>query len=217
MLRRRTRATNTDNAAGPVEPAEPVADIVQRLTEKGYPTDIRLSNVVLTCDLDCLIDIRHIASVARNVEYSPKRWSGAIVRIREPKATGMIWKTGRMICLGARTLASARLAVRRLARVVRRCGFDARPRDLRVRNMVASVDARAVLRLEGIVRKHSNVARYEPELFAGLNYQLHRPKVTLVMFVNGKVIFTGAKSEWEIWKAWELLYPVCHGESLPRN
>jgi transcription initiation factor TFIID TATA-box-binding protein len=202
-------AENPVNAAGPVEPpAETVGDIVARLAEKGYPTDVRVSNVVLTCNLNCVLDVGHIASVARNVEYNTKRFSGAIMRIRSPRATAMFWGSGRLVCLGARCTTDARLAVRKIARAIQRLGYRVRPGDVGVQNMVASVDARALVRLEGIARAHFRVASYEPEIFAGLTYRIHSLRVSLVIFANGKIVFTGARSEEDIWKAWELLYPV---------
>ena len=35
--------------------------------------------------------------------------------------------------------------------------------------------------------------QYEPELFPGLVYRMHAPKVVLLIFVSGKIVLTGAK------------------------
>jgi len=200
--------------AGPVES---IADIAQQLAEKGTPSDIRLSNVVITCNVSCRLDLHLIAKLARNVEYNPKRWGAAVMRIRDPKATAMIWNSGKIVCLGCRTVADGQLACRKFARKLRALGFQAAPGDFAIQNMVASIDTKSVLRLEGIAYEHSAFASFEPEIFAGLTYRILSPRVTLVMFCNGKIIFTGAKTEQHIWEAWEKVYPVVLGESRPHN
>jgi transcription initiation factor TFIID TATA-box-binding protein len=200
--------SNPTDEAGPVTPPETVADIVARLTAQGYPTDVKVSNIVLTCNLNCMLDVSHIANNARNIEYNTKRFSGAIMRIRSPRATAMFWQSGKLVCVGARTMADARLAVRKVARVIQRLGFCVRPGEPSVQNMVASIATGACVHLEGIAAAHGRVASYEPEIFAGMTYRIHSLRVTLVIFTNGKVVFTGAKREEDIWRAWELVYPV---------
>ena len=40
---------------------------------------------------------------------------------------------------------------------------------------------------------HCCAAQYEPELFPGLIYRMHSPKIVLLIFVSGKIVLTGAK------------------------
>ena len=44
------------------------------------------------------------------------------------------------------------------------------------------------------VGKTSRKCHYEPELFPGLIYRIEEPKVVLLIFSNGKIVFAGAKS-----------------------
>ena len=48
--------------------------------------------------------------------------------------------------------------------------------------------------LDGISSEHDKFSQYEPELFPGLVYRLVDPKMVLLIFASGKVVFTGAKS-----------------------
>lgn len=77
--------------------------------------------------------------------------------------------------------------------------------------MVANCDVRFPVKLEALYNSsHKPYARYDPELFAGLIYTMRFPhgKVVLLVFVSGKVVFTGAKTREDINKAWENIYKV---------
>ena len=47
--------------------------------------------------------MKRIAVACRNAEYNPKRFPAVIVRIREPKATAMIFAKGKVVITGARS------------------------------------------------------------------------------------------------------------------
>lgn len=55
---------------------------------------------------------------------------------------------------------------------------------------------------------HGQFSSYEPELFPGLIYRMVKPRVVLLIFVNGKIVFTGAKSKNEIAESLENIYPI---------
>lgn len=63
--------------------------------------------------------------------------------------------------------------------------------DFKIQNIVGSIDVGFCLRLECFHTCHSQFSSYEPELFPGLIYRLHDPKVVLLIFVSGKVVITG--------------------------
>jgi len=59
-----------------------------------------------------------------------------------------------------------------------------------------------------LVHQHSQFATYEPELFPGLIYRLVEPRVVLLIFVSGKIVLTGAKTEKNMSDALTKMYPV---------
>ncbi|KAF2285328.1 hypothetical protein GH714_000044 [Hevea brasiliensis] len=71
-----------------------------------------IQNIVSTVDLDCVLDLNHIALHSRNSEYFPKRFSAVIMRIKDPKTTALIFASGKMVCTGAKTEAQSKLAAR---------------------------------------------------------------------------------------------------------
>ena len=192
------------NAPPSTQPSSSSLDLAR------HPSGIvpTLQNIVATVNLECKLDLKHIALHARNAEYNPKRFAAVIMRIRDPKTTALIFASGKMVVTGARSEELSRLAARKYARIVQKLGFGARFTDFRIQNIVASCDIRFPIRLEGLAYAHANYSSYEPELFPGLIYRMVKPKVVLLIFVSGKIVLTGAKVRDEIYQAFENIYPV---------
>ena len=80
--------------------------------------------------------------------------------------------------------------------------------NFKIENIVASANLAVELDLYGIAREVANV-EYEPEQFPGAILKLKDPKTSLLLFKNGKLICTGAKSEGDVErsinKAFELI------------
>ena len=122
-----------------------------------------------------------------------QRFAAAIMRIRNPKTTALIFASGKMVCTGAKTEALAREAARKYAKVIIKLGFPAQFKDFKIQNMVGSCDVKFPIRLEGLAWSHGHFAQYEPELFPGLIYRMQMPKIVLLIFVSGKIVLTGGK------------------------
>lgn len=69
--------------------------------------------------------------------------------------------------------------------------FQAKFLDFKIQNFIATADLRFPVRLEALQQAHGQFTSYEPELFPGLVYRMVRPRVVLLIFVNGKIVFTG--------------------------
>lgn len=63
--------------------------------------------------------------------------------------------------------------------------------DFKIQNCIATADLRFPIKLEALQQAHGQFSSYEPELFPGLVYRMVRPRVVLLIFVNGKIVFTG--------------------------
>lgn len=136
------------------------------------------------------------------------------MRIREPRTTSLIFASGRMVVTGAKSEEDSKLAARKFARIVQKLGFDAGFTDFKIQNIVSSCDVKFPIRLEGLASTHHNFASYEPELFPGLVYRMIQPKIVLLLFVNGKIVLTGAKVRQEIEQAFRIIYPVLRGSFI---
>ena len=168
-----------------------------------------IQNVVATANMMCTLDLKTITTKARNAEYNPRRFAAVIMRIREPKTTALIFSSGKMVVTGAKDETQARNAARKFTRIIQKIGYEeAKFSEFRIQNLVASVDVKFPIRLEGLAQKHYHFSSYEPEVFPGLIYRMLRPKVALLIFVSGKLVLTGAKHRDDINQAFKNIYPV---------
>ncbi len=67
----------------------------------------------------------------------------------------------------------------------------------RVENIVASTDLKVELDLYGLAKLSYDID-YEPEQFPGAILKIHEPKSALLLFKNGKIICTGARTEADV-------------------
>lgn len=101
-----------------------------------------IQNVISTVNLDCKLDLHQIVSLARNAEYNPKRFSSVIMRVRDPKATVLIFASGTMVCTGAKSERLSELAARKCAQSILKMGFSVKFRDFKIQNIVANCDVK---------------------------------------------------------------------------
>jgi transcription initiation factor TFIID TATA-box-binding protein len=162
-----------------------------------------------TANLGVRLDLKKIALKCRNTEFNPRRFGAVIMRLREPKATALIFASGKMCITGVKSTANAALATKRFAYIIERVGFKPQDHlDFKVQNMVGTTDVGFPIRLEGLVYAHSTYASFEPELFPGLIYRLVSLRVVFLIFVSGKIVITGAKTEQDLRQAFTKLKPV---------
>lgn len=170
---------------------------------------IRIQNMSSTANLGVRLDLKKIALKCRNTEFNPRRFGAVIMRLREPRATALLFASGKMVVTGVKSTHNATLAAKKFAYVVEKVGFEPQEfMDFKVQNIVGTADVGFPIRLEGLVYAHSAFASYEPELFPGLIYRLVSPRVVFLIFVSGKVVITGAKKESDLSSALTKLYPV---------
>ncbi|KAL0633782.1 TATA-binding protein (TBP) [Maublancomyces gigas] len=167
-----------------------------------------MQNVTATVNLKISLDLRTVALKARNAEYKPKRFPGVIIRIREPKATALVFRSGKMVIIGAKSEECVKLAARKFTRIIQKVGFQPKFADFKVRNVVATCVLGFNIRLEGLAMKHRQFAHYEPELFPGLIYRIADSSAVVLAFTTGKIVITGAKTRQAMYKIFDDIYPV---------
>ena len=156
-----------------------------------------------TVNLKCELDLRDIALKARNAEYNPKRFAAVIMRIREPKTTALIFKSGKMVCTGAKSEEESRKAARLFAKTIQKIGYEnVKFSDFTIQNIVGSCDLKFPIQIDTLYIDHAKFSQYEPEIFPGLIYRMFDPKVVLLIFASGKIVLTGAKKRSHIFDAY---------------
>ncbi|KAL7533382.1 hypothetical protein ACHAXR_005196 [Thalassiosira sp. AJA248-18] len=162
-----------------------------------------------TADLGVRLDLKQIALRCRNTEFNPRRFAAVIMRLREPRATALVFASGKLVITGTKSSHNSSLATKKIAYILERVGFQpASYINFKMQNIVGTVDVGFPIRLEGVAFGHPTFSSYEPELFPGLIYRLAQPRVVFLIFVSGKVVITGAKTEEQMVEGLKKVYPV---------
>uniref|UniRef100_A0A7S1NCN2 TATA box-binding protein-like 1 n=1 Tax=Eutreptiella gymnastica TaxID=73025 RepID=A0A7S1NCN2_9EUGL len=172
------------------------------LTEARHP-QVVLHNVVATFDTGTAVDPRTVALRYCNTEFHPRRAAQVIMRFREPaRATCLIWKSGKVVVLGTRTIQGAKAIARKCARILRHTYPAVQFKMYRVVNIVGSFKLPYPIQCEAM---HENLreshSKYDTEVFCALRYKSEDPAVKLFFFPNGHVGIVGAKDATDLERA----------------
>ncbi len=164
--------------------------------DKKAGLDYKIENVVATVVVEITekIDLNIIARKHADVEYNPERFPGLVMRILKPKATILIFSTGKMVVTGLRKANEAGQVVEKVLKNIRKAGIKVSNPEITIQNIVASGDLHTNidLNMAAIIMEY---AMYEPEVFPGLIYRMQDPKTVFLIFSTGKIVCTGAKKK----------------------
>ena len=182
----------------------------------------KISNVVSTADLGtnlnlktislCLLNCSCIKSESNNIRAIKKE-------LKYPKATVLIFKTGKINCFGAQNEESSRKAISIIAEKINFIGNNnVSLKNFRIVNIVATCKLNFGIKLsklnnylspikgKDIFGKYKSI--YEPDIFPGLVYYMNNPEITLLIFSGGIINFVGAKTRIEINNALNKIFPL---------
>ncbi len=168
-------------------------------TEVDY--GVRIENVVASGKLEQNLDLNLISGTVPGARYNPQRFPGLFFNLKKPKSLLLLFNSGRIISMGTKSARQAKRAIVKAVRELQSIGMvildDPK---IEIQNMVACADLKTKVDLEDLA---STLRRtiYEPENFPGLIYMMDEPKVTLLLFANGKIVCAGAKNEDQVHRA----------------
>jgi transcription initiation factor TFIID TATA-box-binding protein len=160
------------------------------MTEK-----IKIENVVASTDIKKIISLDKLLTILEDSEYEPEQFPGLVYRLTEPRVATLIFRSGKIICVGARSTAAAKVALRKTVKNIKKIGIRVNENAIKVKieNIVVSVSLGRDLNLDQLAFQLED-SEYEPEQFPGLVYRIYEPKVAFLLFSSGRVVCAGAKS-----------------------
>lgn len=175
--------------------------------------NIRIVNVVSTVSLECQLSLRELALKLQNSEYNPKRINALVIRIKKPKTAALVFSNGKMVVVGADNEDDSKQAAKIYAKNIKSLGYnDIKFKNFKIENVVASCDANFQIQLTKLSLKlkliNNKNCSYEPDIFPGLIYHMQDPKICLLIFKSGKLVFVGAKQRNDIYSAFEKIFPL---------
>ena len=77
------------------------------------------------------------------------------MKIRHPKATALIFASGKMVCTGTKNENDSKLAAKKFAATIKRMSFPVKFTQFKVQNIVASFDVGFEIELEKLQHDQS--------------------------------------------------------------
>ncbi|MHA1776642.1 MAG: TATA-box-binding protein [Promethearchaeia archaeon] len=155
---------------------------------------LRIENIVATIDIHILLDLTLLTQKFKDIE--PKdNFPGVITRFSKPKATLLIFSSGKIVVTGVRLESHLPIILEKTLKKLRKAGlvFNEEP-EFHIENMVGRADFGTKINLD-LSSISLESAIYEPEVFPGLIYKVSKPtKICFLIFSSGKVICTGANN-----------------------
>uniref|UniRef100_A0A915IS69 TATA box-binding protein-like 1 n=1 Tax=Romanomermis culicivorax TaxID=13658 RepID=A0A915IS69_ROMCU len=170
--------------------------------------DLQIRNVVAMFTCCCHVDLRKFATCSCHVIYERSR-GVAMKQLKNPRCYVKIWSSGKIILTGCHSETDAKVAARRIARLLQRTiGPQVKFANFRVTNIMATCKLPFPLRIESMAKRYPRESSYEPELNVGLLWRSIIPKATLRIYTTGSVTVTGATAESSVLEVMENLYPI---------
>ena len=175
---------------------------------------IDIVNVVASASVDQELDLIKITKKFPDTEYHPELFPGLVFRLKNPKTATLIFRTGKMVCTGAKSEELAVKAVRTVVQKLRKEGIKIKKDAVvTVQNIVSSINLRGKISLEKAARSLPR-SMYEPEQFPGLIHRMIDPKTVLLVFASGKLVCTGAKTETDVYRSVNNLHSILEEKGL---
>ena len=157
--------------------------------------EITVVNVVASASIGKELMLQDIAFQLEGAGYDQDRFPGLIYKLKEPKTAVLIFRSGKVVCTGARSIPDVPVAINKVVDKLRVLKMPVKDEpDIVIQNIVATTNLESTLNLIQIAMSlgFENV-EYEPEAFPGLVYRMDDPKVVLLLFGSGKMVCVGAR------------------------
>jgi len=177
---------------------------------------MNIENVVASTYLGQELDLTKIEEALDGAEYNPQQFPGLVYRLKEPKTATLIFRSGKVVCTGAKCRDDVKVAITKVAKDLEKAGIKItiEPK-IEVQNIVASSDLEQEINLNTVaITLGLEKVEYEPEQFPGLVYRLDEPKVVVLLFGSGKMVCTGAKVPEDVTRAVDKIAAELRAASL---
>jgi len=164
---------------------------------------MNIENVVASTYLGQELDLNAIEEALDGAEYNPQQFPGLVYRLKDPKTATLLFRSGKVVCTGAKSLEDVKIAIGKVAKDLEKAKiFITIQPNIEVQNIVASSDLEQDINLNTVaITLGLEKVEYEPEQFPGLVYRLDDPKVVVLLFGSGKMVCTGAKVPGDVVRA----------------
>jgi len=163
---------------------------------KSKQQKVSIQNVISSFKLDRKLDLKEIHLKFKEKSTFDKytfNYGVVVLKIDEPKMSFLIYRTGKIISTGSKSIQDAQNSAKIILKLFERNELDAKlSQNVTIDNIVATYNLGRKINLNLISERNFNID-YQPETFPGLIYRSKNPKGTVLLFSSGKIVCTGFK------------------------
>jgi transcription initiation factor TFIID TATA-box-binding protein len=170
-------------------------------------SDVRVVNIVSTGKLASELDLLRVNSALEGSVFVPEQFPAVRYRMVERSVSFLIFRSGKIVCTGAKDEPSIHTSVEALMVLLRGSGLKLSDSfEMTVQNIVAVGRVRSALNLIQLaITLNLDSVEYEPEQFPGMVYRVPDIGVVFLIFASGSIVITGAKNLDTVDEAYEML------------
>lgn len=175
---------------------------------------VSVENVVASASIDQEVNLNEITEKFPDTEYNPDQFPGLVFRLTTPRTATLIFRTGKMVCTGAKSEELAIKAVNTVVQKLRKGKIKIKKDPIiTVQNIVAAINLGGKIHLEKAAKTLPR-SMYEPEQFPGLIHRMLEPKTVILLFASGKLVCAGAKKESDVYRSVHNLHALLEEKNL---
>ena len=84
----------------------------------GVKPTFKIENIVASANLGVELDLYAIATEVKDVEYEPEQFPGAILKLKDPRASLLLFKNGKIICTGCKSAGEVEFSINRAVKLL---------------------------------------------------------------------------------------------------
>jgi len=81
---------------------------------------VSIENVVASATIEQQLDLDDVTKKFPDIEWNPEQFPGAVFRLKNPKTATLLFRSGKMVCTGAKSEEMARKAVKAVVQKLRK-------------------------------------------------------------------------------------------------
>ena len=159
------------------------------------PPAINVENVVASAEIGQELDLEQLNDDLIGSQYDADNFPGLVYRMQKPKSAALIFRSGNIVCTGAKGVDKVETAIEQVFSELDGLGIPVETPDPAIQNIVSGADLDSQLNLNAAaIGLGLERVEYEPEQFPGLVYRPTDISVVILLFGSGKAVITGAKT-----------------------
>ncbi len=158
---------------------------------------VHIEDVTVSMKLGVDVPLDRMVSDEENAEYEAEDSSGVVYRIKEPRATALLFSSGKIVCTGTKSIREAEDAMRIVVEKVRELGVELPSEPvMEIERIVAAFRLKDAVNLGELAPKLEG-ASYDTEKHPGIVCRTEEPAAEFLI-LERKIICTCGRSIKEV-------------------